>query len=460
MRQQIKDILAEGASGEMITVNGWIRSKRLSKKRAFITLTDGSCHLGLQGVIEAHEAVFGQLDEVVTGTAVAVTGTLVDSPAHGQSKEIVVRQLAVLGRAGDDYPLQKKNHSLEFLREIAHLRPRSQTIAAVLRVRHVLAMATHEYFDQQGLKWVHTPIITTSDSEGAGDMFTVTHFDLMKPLPQTQTGQVDFKRDFFGEQAYLSVTGQLQAEYLAMGLGGVYSFGPTFRAENSHTRRHLAEFWMIEPEVAFAQLDDCMALATGHVQFMLRKVLAECGDELEFFADKNPQFDPKTLENMASTPQFARITYSEALQILAKAEVELAPLQWGDSIPAEHERYLSEIKYQGAVFVTDYPKDCKAFYMRLNSDQTTVACFDLLVPKCGELIGGSQREERYNELAAAMAHHGIADELAWYLDLRRHGSVVHSGYGLGLERMVLLCTGVDNVRDTIPSPRTPGQAGF
>lgn len=460
MRELIKDILAGGRAGEVITVKGWVRTKRVSKKRAFITLTDGSCHRGLQGVIEAHEAVFGQLDAVVTGTAVAVKGALVASPGHGQSKEIVVRELHVLGGVGDDYPLQKKNHSLEFLREIAHLRPRSQTIAAVLRVRHVLAMATHEYFDQQGLKWVHTPIITTSDSEGAGDMFTVTHFDLMQPLPQTQDGQVDFKRDFFGEQAYLSVTGQLQAEYLAMGLGGVYSFGPTFRAENSHTRRHLAEFWMIEPEVAFAQLDDCITLATGHVQFMLRKVLAECSAELEFFAQHNPQFEPKTLEAMASAAQFAKITYEEALHILAAAEVELAPLQWGEPLAAEHERYLSEVKYQGAVFVTDYPQACKAFYMRLNADQTTVACFDLLVPKCGELIGGSQREERYNELAAAMARHGLADELAWYLELRRHGSVEHSGYGLGLERMVLLCTGVDNVRDTIPSPRTPGQAGF
>ena len=456
--QRIKDVLNMSA-GAVITVNGWVRTKRVSKKRAFITLADGSCHHGLQGVVEAHERAFEGLHQVLTGAAVQVTGQLVDSPAHGQQKEIVVSRLELLGGIGDDYPLQKKAHTLEFLREVAHFRPRSQTISAILRVRHTLSMATHDYFNQLGLKWVHTPIITASDAEGAGDMFTVTHFDLAQPLPQ-KAGQVDYSRDFFGQKTYLSVTGQLQAEYLAMGLGGVYTFGPTFRAENSHTRRHLAEFWMIEPEVAFVDLNGCIQLATAHVQYMLQKVLEECRAELDFFAAKDSTFSIDRLVQMANIDKFSQITYDQALAILAQADAELASLNWGDPLLTEHEKYLCEVEFNGAVFVTDYPQQCKAFYMRRNDDQKTVACFDLLVPKCGELIGGSQREERYHELSVAMKDHNMSEDLNWYLELRKHGSVEHSGYGLGLERMVLMCTGVDNVRDTIPSPRTPGQAGF
>ena len=445
----------------LVMVRGWVRSKRVSKKRAFISLSDGSFHQPIQCMVEAESPGFQRLGEVTTGSAIVVQGRLLESPGAGQTREIVATDVTLLGHADGDYPLQKKSHSLEYLREIAHFRPRSQTISSVLRVRHALSYATHEFFHNLGLYWVHTPILTASDGEGAGDMFTVTTLDLDAPLPRDNKGNVDFAKDFFSRRAYLSVTGQLQAEYLAMGLGGVYTFGPTFRAENSHTKRHLAEFWMIEPEVAFANLDDCIELATAHYQYLLRAVLNQCQGELEFFAGKNHAFSIKHLEGMAATKSFERMSYDEALRILAKDQGgSLEPLEWGEDLGREHEKFLCETVVGGPLFVTDYPKQCKAFYMRANDDNKTVACFDFLVPKCGELIGGSQREERWNQLSLAMKSHGIAGDLSWYQDLRKQGSVIHSGYGMGLERMVLVCSGVENVRDTIPSPRTPGNISF
>lgn len=455
---RIKDMMSGDVNANAQTVvKGWVRSKRVSKKRAFIILADGSYHLGIQCVMESDHPDFSSLHQVLTGCAIEVSGQLVDSPGSGQSKEIMIGTLVVLGGVGEDYPLQKKSHSFEFLREVAHFRPRSQTLSAVMKVRHVLSMATHEYFHHLGLLWVHTPIITASDAEGAGEMFTVTSLDWNQCLQQQN--RVDYSQDFFGQRAYLSVTGQLQAEYLAMGLGGVYTFGPTFRAENSHTRRHLAEFWMIEPEVAFMDLDDCIALACGHIRHMIHKVLTECVDELKFFESKNDSFRVSHLKQIVGDEEhFVRMSYDEALNECARSDLE--PLNWGDPLSTEHEKYLCEKVFEAPVFVTDYPKGCKAFYMRQNDEGQTVSCFDLLVPRCGELIGGSQREERYDQLKAAMTQNQISSDLDWYLELRRHGSVIHSGYGLGLERMVLLCTGVDNVRDTIPSPRTPGQIKF
>lgn len=455
--KELFDLPLEGSTE--VAVRGWVRSKRVSKKRAFISLSDGSFHQPIQCMVEAESSGFQRLGEVITGSAIAVQGRLVVSPGSGQTREIVATDVTLLGKADTDYPLQKKSHSLEYLREIAHLRPRSQTISSVFRVRHVLSYATHEFFHNLGLYWVHTPILTASDGEGAGDMFTVTTLDLDAPLPLDNQGKVDFAKDFFSRRAYLSVTGQLQAEYLAMGLGGVYTFGPTFRAENSHTKRHLAEFWMIEPEVAFANLDDCIDLATAHYQYLLNAVLNQCQGELEFFA--NQAFSIKHLEGMATTASFERMTYDEALRVLAKDQGDsLEPLKWGEDLGREHEKFLCEKVVGGPVFVTDYPKQCKAFYMRANDDNKTVACFDFLVPKCGELIGGSQREERWHQLSSAMKSRGITSDLSWYQDLRKQGSVIHSGYGMGLERMVLVCSGVENVRDTIPSPRTPGNISF
>ncbi|MCY4380592.1 MAG: asparagine--tRNA ligase [Proteobacteria bacterium] len=460
----IKDLLINRPSEtEMISVSGWVRSKRAGKKRAFVTLSDGSTHQPIQCVIEASSPGFGQVSHVITGTAIKVLGNLVASPGIGQSYEIVAHSCQILGAVDEHYPLQKKHHSLEFLRDIAHLRARTQTLSSVFRVRSVLSLATHTFFQNRGFHLVHTPVLTAIDAEGAGDMFTVTNLNIDDP-PRDTLGKVDYRQDFFASKAYLNVTGQLQAEYLALGMGRVYTFGPTFRAENSNTKRHLAEFWMIEPELAFADLDDCIELASDHVLFLLRKCVAECGEELEFFQQKHEEFSIGDLEKMAKQSSFARMTYSEAVTILQQASKtqKLGGLRinWGEDLAREHEQFLCEEYIKGPLFVTDYPKNCKAFYMRLNDDEKTVACMDFLVPKSGELIGGSQREERWDVLAHRMSEEGVGSELDWYLDLRKQGTVVHSGYGLGLERMVLLCTGVANVRDTIPSPRTPGNIRF
>lgn len=451
LKQRIRELInSPSLPSNLVTICGWVRTKRQSKNLGFISLHDGSCFASIQCVVAASSPSFSQMSHVVTGTSLEVQGKLVDSPGKGQSKEIMVSSFRILGAVTSDYPLQKKNHSLEFLREIAHLRARTQTISSVFRVRHILSHATHEFFHRRGFYWVHTPIITASDSEGAGEMFSVLALDQKENAGES----------FFSEPAYLSVTGQLQAEYLALGLGAVYTFGPTFRAENSNTKRHLAEFWMIEPEVAFANLNDCIQLATDHFLYILRACLTECREEMNFFEKKHANFSCEALEKIAAKSSFERISYTDALNVISQAKrKKLRKLPWGEDLSREHEKFLCEEYFKQPVFVTDYPKNCKAFYMRANRDQKTVACMDFLVPKCGEIIGGSQREEREDVLEQRMKELGIKN-LDWYLDLRKQGSVVHSGYGLGFDRMVLMCTGVDNIRDTIPSPRTPGNIKF
>ena len=455
----IKEILSLTPPCE-VRFGGWVRTKRTSKVCTFVILSDGSCHQTLQCVV-GQDSVVGSVDLISTGAALEVEGILVSSPGRGQSVEVHVKSLKVLGPSAEDYPLQKKGHSLEFLREIAHLRARTQTMGAVMRVRHVLSMATHEFFSQNNFFWVHTPILTASDGEGAGDMFQVSTLDLEAPLPQTDSG-VDYGQDFFHKKTHLTVTGQLEAEFLALSLGRVYTFGPTFRAENSHTRRHLAEFWMIEPEMAFADFDMCLQLATDHVTFMLKKVLSECQAELEFFASFYKNISLEDLQRYSEVTSFPRISYDGALPILrsAASHFDEKPPVWGEDLAMEHERFLAEQHFKSPVWVTDYPKDLKAFYMRMNGDGKTVACMDLLVPGVGELIGGSAREERLEYLERAMASLESREDLRWYQDLRKYGSVPHGGYGLGLERMVSFVTGMSNVRDTIAAPRTPGNLYF
>lgn len=459
--QLIKEILAHHPPRE-VTFGAWVRTRRSSKACVFLILTDGSCHKTLQCVVSKESPFHSQASALTTGTALQVHGTLVASPGKGQNVEVQVEKLKVLGTAAEDYPLQKKGHSLEFLREIAHLRSRTQTLGAVMRVRHALSMATHQFFAQNNFFWVHTPILTASDGEGAGDMFQVTTLDLEAPLPRTEKGEVDYKQDFFHQKAHLTVTGQLEAEFLALSLGRVYTFGPTFRAENSNTRRHLAEFWMIEPEMAFADLDDCIELGTQHLTFMLKHCLNQCSDELEFFASFYKNISLQQLQSYAEAPEFPRMSYDEALRVLTSHSSAFTqpPPSWGEDFAVEHERFLAEQHCNAPVWITDYPKNLKAFYMRANDDGKTVACMDLLVPGVGELIGGSAREEREEYLMRSMATLEDAEQLRWYQDLRKYGSVAHGGYGLGLERMVSFVTGMSNVRDTLPAPRTPAHLYF
>lgn len=459
-RKKIKHILSDGNVDDHVYVCGWVRSKRVSKVCAFIALNDGSCQSTIQLVIDSASSEMAKLTSVGTGAAIGARGKLVDSPAKGQALEVSVEQITVFGEAGPDYPLQKKGHSLEFLREIAHLRPRTNAFGAMFRVRNNLAHATHEYFQDKGFLWAHTPILTASDGEGAGEMFQVTALDLKK-LPFDDEGNVDYEKDFFGKKAHLAVTGQLEAEFMALSMGDVYTFGPTFRAENSNTTRHLAEFWMIEPEMAFADLSDVIELAHGHFVHMIDKVLAECPNELGFFEKffKGVKLD-ELKEIAAARPEV--VTYTDAIEILSSTQKKFEnPVSWGVDLATEHERFLAEQHFKGPVFVTDYPKDIKAFYMRLNDDEKTVAATDFLVPGVGELIGGSQREERLDVLDSRMEDIGIEkSDLQWYLDLRRFGSVPHAGYGLGFERMVMFATGMSNIRDTIPCPRVPNFIEF
>lgn len=466
-RYLIKEIF-DLQPGIEVEVRGWVRSKRVSKACAFLIITDGSCHSTLQCVVSReNQKAFSVLDEIATGASVAVRGKLVESRGQGQSVEIDSHDVELMGTAGEDYPLQKKGHSLEFLREIPHLRPRTNTLGAVMRVRHELSMATHDFFAAENFYWVHTPILTCNDGEGAGEMFQVTNWDLSGPVPrrspETQTNvaggeqEVDYSCDFFHKKTHLTVTGQLEAEFLALSLGRVYTFGPTFRAENSHTRRHLAEFWMIEPEIAFADRDECLKWAGRHFQFMLRRCLERCSEELDFFAKFYRNISVEELRRYASTDTIPQITYTEALEILAgkHTSLEVPPPEWGQDLSVEHELFLAEKYAQGPLWVVDYPRDIRAFYMRANDDGKTVACMDLLVPGVGELIGGSAREERLSVLESRMSPQQFKD-LRWYRDLRKYGSVPHGGYGLGLERMVAFVTGMKNVRDTIPCPRTAG----
>jgi asparaginyl-tRNA synthetase len=453
--------------GESVTVKGWVRTRRDSKGGfSFIHINDGSCFDSIQAVCPAALPNYAdQVTKLTTGCAVEITGQLVASTAKGQTVEIQADHVQVDGWVDDPetYPVQPKPHTMEYLREIAHLRPRTNTFGAVTRVRNCLAMAIHRFFQERGFLYVHTPIITASDAEGAGAMFGVTTLDLMN-LPRGENGTVDFTADFFGKPAHLTVSGQLEAEIFALAFANAYTFGPTFRAENSNTPRHLAEFWMIEPEMAFCDLDGNRKLAEAFLKFIIADVLDHCAADLEFFNKRIDNTVLETLEHVA-TSDFEHVPYTEAIRILEKArdagrEWEF-PVHWGADLQSEHERYLTEETFKKPVIVTDYPKEIKAFYMRLNEDGKTVRAMDVLAPRIGEIIGGSQREERYDVLREKIRTQGLPEEpYWWYLELRKYGSAPHAGFGLGLERMMMYLTGMKNIRDVIPFPRTPGSAEF
>ena len=447
--------------GSEITLRGWVRSRRDSKGITFIELNDGSRFKGMQLVVDAGVVPYEVLKQVTTGSSVAAAGALVESPAKGQAVELKVASLHVYGSADPaTYPLQKKGHTLEFLREISHLRVRSNTFGAAFRVRNALTHAIHTFFQERDFIYVQTPIITTSDCEGAGQMFGVTTLNLQQ-TPRTADGKIDWQQDFFGKPAYLTVSGQLEGEIFASAFSKIYTFGPTFRAENSNTPRHLAEFWMIEPEMAFCELTDNMQLAEEFLKSTIRYVLDHCREDLEFFNQFIEKSVLATLEHVAES-KFGHITYTDAVQELKKSgKAWEFPVEWGNDLQTEHERFLSEDVFKKPVIVTDYPKDIKAFYMRVNEDGKTVRAMDVLVPRVGEIIGGSQREERHDILLQRLRDAGLDEKhYWWYLDLRRYGSVPHAGFGLGLERMMMYLTGLKNIRDVIPFPRTPGNAEF
>ena len=459
-RSKIKDIFAQDQAGSDVLVQGWVKTRRSSKSVTFVQITDGSTLQDLQIVIDEDNTDHDSASGLTTGCSVSVEGVLVESPGQGQKYEVQAKTLTILGDSDPEtYPLQKKRHSPEFLREIAHLRPRTNTFGAMARVRNSVAYAIHSFFQDRDFQFIQTPIITASDAEGAGSMFQVTTLD-RNDVPK-ESGTVRHEDDFFGKPAFLTVSGQLEAEIFAMALSDVYTFGPTFRAENSNTSRHLAEFWMVEPEVAFCQLDGLTELAEDFLKHLSRHVLDNCQEDMEFFNKWYDESTIATLEEIANS-EFERITYTEAVKLLeGSGEKFEFPVSWGTDLQSEHERYLTEQKIQKPVIVTDYPKDIKAFYMRLNDDGETVRAMDVLVPRIGEIIGGSQREERRDVLEIRMREAGIShDEYSWYLDLRSYGTVPHSGFGLGFERTVQFLTGVTNIRDVIPFPRTPKSAEF
>ncbi|WP_313181263.1 asparagine--tRNA ligase [Lacrimispora sp.] len=452
VRQIYKD--KESFLNTQVTIGGWVRSLRDSKSFGFIVLNDGTYFETLQVVYHDTMENFPEISKLNVGTAVIVTGTLVPTPDAKQPFEIQADKIIVEGTSTPDYPLQKKRHSFEYLRTISHLRPRTNTFQAVFRVRSLIAYAIHQFFQERDFVYVHTPIITGSDCEGAGEMFQVTTMDLTD-IPKTKEGSVDFTQDFFGKPTNLTVSGQLNAETYAMAFRNVYTFGPTFRAENSNTTRHAAEFWMIEPEMAFADLDDNMELAEAMLKYVIRFVLEHAPEEMNFFN----QFVDKELLNRLNhvlNSEFARVTYTEAIELLEKHNEEFDyKVFWGCDLQTEHERYLTEQLYKKPVFVTDYPKEIKAFYMKLNPDNKTVAAVDCLVPGIGEIIGGSQREDNYDKLVARMDELGLEKEdYEFYLDLRKYGSTRHAGFGLGFERCVMYLTGMGNIRDVVPFPRT------
>ena len=460
-RSTVKELLASQDLDREVLVKGWVRSRRGNKYVQFIIVNDGSTIHTIQAVADAEKFPEENLKDVSNGACVAIRGKLVASQGKGQAVEIQATEVTVLGKAdAETYPLQKKATSLEHLRDIAHLRPRTNTFGAVLRVRHALAFAIHSYFNDHGFFNVHTPIITGSDAEGAGQMFRVTTLPADKP-PLAEDGSVDYTQDFFGKQTNLTVSGQLEGELAAMALGSIYTFGPTFRAENSNTARHLAEFWMIEPEVAFNELEENMDLAEDFLQSLVRYALAHCADDLAFL---NEQYDKELLGrlNFVVDNAFQRLTYTEAVEILKTAKQKFEfPVDWGTDLQSEHERYLVEKHFQKPVILTNYPKEIKAFYMKLDEDGRTVRAMDVLFPGIGEIIGGSQREEDYTKLTTRMAEmHVPAHELDWYLDTRRFGTAPHAGFGLGFERLVLFVTGMSNIRDVIPFPRYPKNAAF
>ncbi|ABA23236.1 Asparaginyl-tRNA synthetase, class IIb [Trichormus variabilis ATCC 29413] len=462
VNRRIAEILRSGQPDESLVVQGWVRTKRELKGFAFIEVNDGSSLGNLQVVINQdlpdYAVIVKQLN---TGASVEVNGVLVASQGKGQRIELKAEAVKVYGEADPEtYPLQKKRHSFEFLRTIGHLRSRTNSFGAVFRVRNACSAAIHQFFQERGFLWVHTPIITASDCEGAGELFSVTSLDL-KQIPRTENQGIDYSQDFFAKPTYLTVSGQLEAEVMAMAFSNVYTFGPTFRAENSNTSRHLAEFWMVEPEMAFCDLEGDMDLAEAFLKHIFNHVLEKCPEDMEFFNQRIDNTVLATAENIINN-QFERLTYTDAIKLLEKADVKFEyPVSWGLDLQSEHERYLAEQLFKKPVIVTDYPAQIKAFYMRLSDDEKTVRAMDVLAPKIGEIIGGSQREERLDVLERRILAQGMQPEdLWWYLDLRRYGTVPHAGFGLGFERLVQFITGMGNIRDVIPFPRTPQNAEF
>ena len=469
----IKEILTQKPEGQEVAVYGWVRTKRETKNLIFIQVNDGSCFASIQLTFDRDKGIDAQtekeLSRITTGASIKAVGALIESPASGQAVEVAAKTIFVYGEAsGETYPLQKKRHTFEFLRDIAHLRARTNTFGAVARVRNQMAFAVHTFFQEHGFQYVHTPLITASDCEGAGEMFQVTTLNMqeiirkaLKDKADPAAFTVDYKQDFFEREAYLTVSGQLEIETYATALSRVYTFGPTFRAENSNTTRHLSEFWMIEPEMSFFQLEDNMELAENFVVYLLKWALTHCREDLEFF---NAQIKPgliQTLEHVVQS-KFTRITYTDAVKELEKhtSEFEFKPF-WGCDLQSEHEKYLTEQVFKGPVIVTDYPKEIKAFYMKQNDDGKTVRAMDVLVPGLGEIIGGSEREDNLAALETRMTELGLdIKNYWWYLDLRRYGTVPHSGFGLGFDRLLLYVTGMANIRDVIPYPRTPKSAEF
>ncbi len=463
MKVQIAKIFKESFIDQEVTVMGWIRSVRKTKRFSFIVVNDGSCQNNFQAIadgdLENYEAVSGLL----SGSAISMTGKIVASGGKSQSVEMQASKVEILGEVDESYPLQKKAISLELLREQAHLRIRTNTFGAIFRIRHALAMATHKFFDDRGFFYLNSPIISAIDGEGAGEMFRVSTLDLDN-LPRDDKGEIDYSKDYFGREVSLAVTGQLEGECHALGLGAIYTFGPTFRAENSNTPRHLSEFWMIEPEVAFADLEQVADLAADYIKYLISYGLEKCPDELDFLAKQYQEDGDDHIERLKDVRdgEFLKITYTEAIDILNKSGQKFEfPTQWGNELQTEHERYLTEKHFKTALIVTDYPKDCKAFYMKVNDDGKTVRAMDVLVPRVGEIIGGSQREEDLDKLTKRMKELNLEESLYnWYLDLRRFGSVPHSGFGLGFERAIMYITGMSNIRDVIPFYRTPNHIEF
>jgi len=458
-RRTIHALLTAGNPGEQVRVHGWVRTRRDSKGVIFLELNDGSCLANLQAVLEGEAGQALLPDGVATGAALIAWGVLAESPAKGQRVELYPERIELVGGTQEDYPLQKKRHGFEYLRTIGHLRPRSNTFGAVARVRNALFMAIHNYFQGRGFQYLPAPMITASDAEGAGEMFTITTIDPAKP--PLRDGGVDWSQDFFGKKASLTVSGQLQGEIFAHAFHDVYTFGPTFRAENSNTSRHAAEFLMVEPEMAFAGLQDNMELAEDFIRNVIKELHARCGEDLAFFDQRIEQGLLEKLRHVMEEP-FETLTYTEAVKMLEDSgETFEFPVRWGLDLQSEHERYLTEKKVGRPLFVVDYPREIKAFYMRANDDGRTVAAMDLLVPGIGEIIGGSQREERLDALLAQLRARAMPEEdYWWYLDLRRYGGTPHSGFGVGFERLLMYVTGMANIRDVLPFPRTPGSVDF
>lgn len=474
---QIKELLQQKPENQLVTVKGWVRTKRGQAALAFVSINDGSTIHNIQVVVDAEKIPAETTKFMTTGACVAVAGTLVASAGSGQAVEVIAENITIYGTADETFPIQPKKHSMEFLREKAHLRFRTSTFGAVFRIRHTLAYAVHKFYHERGFFNLHTPIITSSDAEGAGEMFHVTTFDIANP-PRTESGEIDYSKDFFDRQTALTVSGQLEGELGALALSKIYTFGPTFRAENSNTTRHLAEFWMIEPEMAFYELKDNMDLAEEFIREVIKYALENCQDDLKFLENRlieEEKVKPQTerserplLEKLQFIVDndFERITYTEAIDILLNSKHNKKgkfkfPVAWGVDLQSEHERYLVEKHFNKPVILTDYPKDIKAFYMKQNPDGKTVAAMDVLFPGIGEIIGGSQREDDYDKLLARTQEVGInPEEIWWYFDTRKFGSAPHAGFGLGFERLVQFVTGMGNIRDVIPFPRTPGNAEF